>query len=91
MRSFHGCKERLEALEEELDTPRQELEEKKKEESRRLKKVENLRKEIQVCGGLCVVLENRVLWVQIPPVAAHFSVISGSWSVDWGCFVGDRG
>ena len=49
MRSVQNNKERLEVLEEELDGPRQELEERKKMEGKRRRKVENLRQEIQVC------------------------------------------
>lgn len=49
MRSIQCCKDNLEGLEEELEGPSQELEEKKREERRRLKKVEDLQKEIQVC------------------------------------------
>ena len=56
MRSIQSCKDNLEGLEEELEGPSQELEEKKREERRRLKKVEDLQKEIQVfvwCWCVC--------------------------------------
>lgn len=51
---MHTGKELLERLEEELDGPRQELEEKKRKEAARLHKIETLRQEIQVCVCVCV-------------------------------------
>ena len=48
MRAHQGCQETLEALEDEVDSLDQELEEKKREETKRHKKVATLQKEIQV-------------------------------------------
>ena len=42
--------EQLQTLEDELEVPRQDLEEKKREEMQRRKKIENFKKEIQVSG-----------------------------------------
>lgn len=50
------CRERLEGLEDEVESLGQELEEKKKEEAKRLKKVTTLQKEIQVCLNVVVCL-----------------------------------
>ena len=53
--------EQLQTLEDELEVPRQDLEEKKREEMQRRKKVENFKKEIQVSWvHLCLCLIARM-------------------------------
>ncbi len=58
-KSFEETKTKLQELGDMLDQPKKELELAKEQESKRKAKIENLRKEIEVCPCGCVLLEKK--------------------------------